>query len=180
MKDKTVDLAVVYLNKDLFFYCNACGDINVPGKDPMYCGQPDELPTTARELYEKYWSELARLPMYVVKYHELYGIAVGVLFDYSYLDDLRADKGTPTDRELFFLAVHETARKYRNALPYETLLGRDTDPDGHEILFFVPDFMCGTVTDFANFIGDHIYTDFETKYCELCLAAGYTIPEKED
>lgn len=164
MKDNTKSLNEVYENEELFYYCNACGDINIPGTDPWSRHDVDELPLSARELYENYWMEGAGLCMYVVEYKFEVGfekaMAVTALFDYGYREDLLAEGISLTDEE-FFAAVKNTAIMYRNAFRYETLVGKDTDPDGHEIVFIVPASACDTVRDFTGFVSDRIYKDFE-------------------
>lgn len=160
MLDKTKSLNEVYKNEELFYYCNACGDINIPGKDTFWDSTVDELPRSARELYENYWMEGAGLCMYVVEYKCETAMAVTALFDYGYREDLTGDGIDVTDAE-FFEAVKATAIRYRNAMQYETLVGKDTDPDGHEIVFILPYSVCENAPDIAAFIGDHIYKDFE-------------------
>lgn len=160
MIDRTKSLNEVYQNEELFYYCNACGDINIPGTDPWGFHDVDELPRSARELYENYWMEGAGLCMYVVEYKCEKAMAVTALFDYGYREDLLAEGISLTDEE-FFAAMKNVAIMYRNAFRYETLVGKDTDPDGHEIVFIVPASACDTVRDFTGFVGDRIYKDFE-------------------
>lgn len=167
MTDNTKSLNEVYKNEELFYYCNACGDINIPGTDPYGFHDVDELPRSARELYENYWMEGAGLCMYVVEYKCEKAMAVTALFDCGYREDLLADGISLTDEE-FFSAVKNVAIMYRNVFRYETLVGEDTDPDGHEIVFIVPASACDTVRDFTAFVGDRIYKDFETECRIIC------------
>lgn len=37
MKKSVGNLQHLYDTNQIFYHCNACGDINVPGKPPMYC-----------------------------------------------------------------------------------------------------------------------------------------------
>ena len=164
IEDKTVSLNEIYAADELFYYCNACGDINIPGEeDPakMYAHKPEELPMTALNLYENYWQEGAGLPMYVVEYKGQIGMAVTALFDRSYHDDLFKEKGIGVTKSEFFAAMKRVAKMYRNAFRYETMVGVDTDPDGHEIVFFIPEHLASNAAGFASFVGDHIYKDFE-------------------
>ena len=165
MKDTTISLNKVYEKGDLIYYCNACGDIidpaQAPGDGPWEVGSPEKLPRSARELYENYWAEGAGLPMYVVEYKCEKAMAVTALFDYGYRDDMLDEKGIAVTNNEFFDAVKRVAIMYSNAFRHETLVGRDTDPDGHEIVFIIPYDLCDTAQDFAAFVGDHIYTDFE-------------------
>lgn len=164
IEDKTVSLNEIYAADELFYYCNACGDINIPGEEDsakIFAHTPEELPMVARNLYENYWQEGAGLPMYVVEYKGQIGMAVTALFDQSYQRDLFTEKGIGVTRSEFFTAMKRVAKMYRNAFRYETMVGVDTDPDGHEIVFFIPEHLASKAEGFASFLGDHIYKDFE-------------------
>ena len=163
MVDKTKSLNEVYEKGELEYLCNAAGDINVPGKE-WWSGKPEELSRSARELYENYWSEGAGLPMYVVEYKCETAMAITALFDESYKDDLLTEKGIAVTTSEFWEAVKRVAIVYRLAFQYETLVGKDTDPIGHEIVFIIPYKDCENAPDIAEFIGGHIYDDFE-KVC---------------
>lgn len=164
-KDKTVSLNEVYKKGDLVYYCNACGDIidpaQAPGAGPWEVGDPAKLPRSARELYENCWGEGCGLPMYVVEYKAETAMAITALFDESYKDDLLTEKGIAVTTSEFWEAVKRVAKMYSLALQYETLVGKNTDPIGHEIVFIIPYKTCENAADIAAFIGDHIYTDFE-------------------
>lgn len=161
MQDKTKSLNEVYEKDELVYFCNACGDINIPGKEGWWNGKPEELPRTARELYENCWGEGCGLPMYVVEYKAETAMAISALFDEDYKDDLLAEKGIAVTTSEFWEAVRRVAIMYRLAFRYETLVGRDTDPIGHEIVFIIPYKDCEDAADIAAFLGDHIYNDFE-------------------
>lgn len=156
----------VYENNELLYYCNAAGDIHIPGADPWAIHQPDELPLPALELYENFWTEGAGLTMYVVKYKDVTTIAVCALFDYSYMDDLDEQHRWGQDKDAFWQAVKHTAKQadMLTDFPMVTLVGEDTDPDGHEILFILPPDKCAEAADFAETFGDYIYDAFEVEY----------------
>lgn len=160
-KSEPSSLNKVYENNELVYYCNACGEINIPETDPLSIHNPDELPLPALNLYENYWREGAGLTMYVVKYKGQFALAVAALFDDGYRDDLLTENGIAVTDTEFFDAVMRVAKMYKMAFRFETLVGQDTDPDGHEIVFIIPYDMCDGAQDIAAFVGDHIYTDFE-------------------
>ena len=75
-------------NNELFYYCNTCGDINIPNTNPLSWHNIDELPLKERNLYENYWYEGAGCHMHVVNYKDNPAMALGFLFDKSYLSDI--------------------------------------------------------------------------------------------
>lgn len=163
-KELSKSLNDVYERGELFFYCNAAGEIGIPGTDPWSRHEPDDLPHSAWELYMNYWTEDSGLMMYVVEYKCEKCMALNVLFDRGYMDDLRVEYDIDVDEDLFWEAVQNIADTYCAATNCETLVGKDTDPDGHEILFIVPASRCSTIRELAGFVTEHIYGDFEQRY----------------
>ena len=78
---KIGSLNALYQENRIFYHCNACGDINVPGKPALYCGTVDDLPASVRELYENVWSEVDGWPEYVVTMDGKPCMAFSILVD---------------------------------------------------------------------------------------------------
>ena len=59
--DKTtvLDLKDVYedRNQIFWYWCNACGDINIPGMDTLKHGEVEYMPAEDRPLFLNFWSE---------------------------------------------------------------------------------------------------------------------------
>ena len=45
------NLNEIYKNDELFYYCNSCGEINIPNTDVFSYHDVDELPIKERNLY---------------------------------------------------------------------------------------------------------------------------------
>lgn len=171
----------VYENDELFYYCNACGDLNLPGTDPWSIHDPEELPPPARDLYNNYWTEGAGLTMYVVKYKDVTTIAVNALFDRGYMDDLEYKHGWEKDEDAFLEAVKSTAimADIYTGFPLTILVGLETDPDGHEILFILPPDKCDKAADFAAEFGEWVYDTFELEYHSVLFWNKMRTPKSE-
>ena len=113
MVDKTKSLNKVYEKDELTYFCNACGDINIPGKEGWWNGKPEELPRTARELYENCWGEGCGLPMYVVEYKCETAMAITALFDESYKDDLLTEKNCLNPSKPEYFRLHRNRENMR-------------------------------------------------------------------
>ena len=85
---KIGSLNALYQENRIFYHCNACGDINVPGKPALYCGTVDDLPASVRELYENVWSEADGWPEYVVTMDGKPCMAFSILVDKGYIREL--------------------------------------------------------------------------------------------
>lgn len=155
----------VYENDELYYWCNTCGDINIPNMPLLYCGEIDELPMKQRNLYENYWYEGAGCNMYVVDYKGKPAMALGFLFDYSYLSDLLNNNDVSNeDMEVFYNAICDCGmmlEKNEHALDYEVLIGKDTDPDGHELLFVVPYEKRSKIEELAEYLNGVVYSTVE-------------------
>lgn len=130
----------IYGKELLWYWCNATGDINIPGFPISSLPSADLLPAPARELYEKVWSESSYCNQYVVTFKGQFGLLLGWLFDYSWL----RDKGVLTDENKdeiipkFHKAVYDVAEQLGDQHKHwPVLYGEDTDPDGDEILMFI-------------------------------------------
>lgn len=155
----------VYENKELFYCCNCCGDINMPHSHPLSYHDSDELPIKERNLYENYWCEGMGCHMYVVNYKGNPAMALGYLFDESYLCDLlNKDEASKEDMEMFYGAVSDYARMLENKSEVsfcEILIGKDTDPIGHELIVIVPYEKRSKINEIANYLDGVVYNTVE-------------------
>lgn len=155
------NLNEVYKQKQLFYYCNTCGDINIPNTDPLSIHQSDELPLREQNLYENYWGEGFGCHMYVVKYRNNTGMILGFLFDESYLCDL-LNKNEVSDEDMsrFYTAISDYANLLEQSNKIagcEVLIGNNTDPDGHELLVFVPYEKRNEIKEIAALLDNEVY-----------------------
>lgn len=127
------------------YYTNAPGEINIPGAPALYCGRVDELPLPAQPLYETYQTEGVAAPVYVMNVRGEYGMGICFLLPLSSsllegLDSIGEDE----KYEALELAAADLAAWIAS---FETpgvtvFLGRNTDPEGSEVLVFIPGSRC--------------------------------------
>ena len=137
----------IYEHNQLHYWCNAVGEIN-PKEAPFRVGDKEDLPDLARELYEAYWNEGSGCNMYVAEYTNLTGMILCILCDYSWASDMlnkKEDEIDSHEKHALYRAAKahgETVEAWiSDAFPgigIEVWLGEDTDPDGHELLVFIP------------------------------------------
>lgn len=151
----------VYENDEMFYYCNSCGEISIPGTNPLSYHLPSELPTIAYELYQKYWNDNNVGRMYVVEYKNKFAIAINYIFDEEYLAEiLDTDKATSGDMVVYYNAILEYARKleWKPAIGNcEVLVGYDTDPDGHELIVIIPYDEKDNIETIIDYLDDYAY-----------------------
>lgn len=148
----------------IWYWCNACGDINVPGALPMTIGHPDDMPPTARRLYEKYWSEAGWPTRYVGNCEGQYGLFLCYLFDYEMcVGTVFEDIDRMADA--FFEEVVMGVAKMLSRKPLfgangdlsdcTIYVGNGTDPLGHELCIFIPEDKC----EYADLLDRKIESD---------------------
>lgn len=134
-----INLNEVYREELMYYWCNRSGEINMPGYRRFTLSSADMLPPVAKYVYDNFCLGECYAGEYVVTYNGETGLALGWLFDYSWLEDLGV---LPADNEVevkdaFHKAVRDAADVLTIACSYPVLYGMDTDPDGDEILVFL-------------------------------------------
>lgn len=149
MSQKIKSLNEVYKSPEeiMWYCCNATGDINLPGTPPMTSGKLEDLPDEARLLYENLWSEgVLWHNLYVMQYNNQFGMALGALFDDDYIRNLANDNGgeklnIDVLRRCRAHAANRAAEWLAEGLSHKNAVvffGLKTDPDGDEIVIFIP------------------------------------------
>lgn len=151
------EMGSINISKDVFFrdsdpkwidtansaisYCNGINEDNVPGRYHSYVGEEEEMPSPARALYNKYFEPRWPYRTYVVSIGRTYGMAYTMLFHYDWL----RDEGLDVDEDERVLdALHEAvwaqAEQMQKAseIDLQLYVGSGTDPDGDELMLFVP------------------------------------------
>lgn len=135
----------LYDEERIHYWCTATGDINVIGSAPLSCGQPEDMPPAIRRLYETLWKEGAGFSMYVVEIDGAPGMVFNMLLDDSYMQDIISKKELPAMPEDYINRMRTEGGKKAAELLLNTLsgasvyYGEQTDPDGDEVLVFIPD-----------------------------------------
>ena len=109
------------------YWCNSLGEINPPD-DPQRRGTPADLPDAARIIYQNlYEDDRCGVRNYVVTVEHKTGVALCWLIDED-------------DQKIPFADVRRAAAVLESIVPYGTVyVGENTEPEGHEILLFIPD-----------------------------------------
>ena len=160
----------LYQDERIFYHCNACGDINVPGKPELYCGTTDEIPAGARELYETVWNETAGWPEYVVTLDGKACMAFSIVVDNSYIQQLTGY--CTAGKERIDAAAIEvcktTAQSLLEKLPCgQVFYGEDTDPSGDEVVVCVDsDMVKKHWQEILKIAEDNFYPEFERRLAQ--------------
>lgn len=187
------NLEEVNKSNTLYYWCNACGDINVLTAVAIRLGTEDDLPRPILRLYNEYWGEGRGVNEYCVSFNGEYGLMLGMLFDYSWLNDLGLDSEADDVKAALHSAVRARADRLEaeykeQGKEYQFFYGQDTDPDGDEILIFIPAeelFETGHAEHWINQkdslvkLSDGIYSDVE-KEIKRILNIPESLPEGED
>ena len=144
----------------MHYWCNAAGEINLPGDGilwprnagSMICHSEEDLPPKAKELYECFWSDGWAAKEYVVQFSGRTGFAFNFLFDEEWMNNLKIP--APLFRKIASYVISE---KLNNPL-FENcavLYGEETDPDGDELLIVVPYESYALIPDMRIFFDEH-------------------------
>lgn len=160
-----LSLNEIYKNNNLFYYCNACGDISIPDTDPWSIHESAELPLRERNLYENYWMEGVGCNMYVVRFYNQTAMALTFLFDDGYCSDiLGMDCAQTEDMDRFYNAMCDYAKMLKSDAKLkgcDILVGNNTDPCGHELVIIVPYELRGRIKQLAEYLDQHVYSSVE-------------------
>ncbi len=144
--ENIIPLGFAYDGREIFYWCNSAGDLFVPGPDGKTkdAHDPDELPLKIRNLYDNYWSEDAGCCMQAASYKERPGMVLNYLFDEGWCDELLGHEHTDEDVERLYDAVKDVASIVERdhismfCKSCTVFCGYKSDPDGHEIVVFIP------------------------------------------
>lgn len=139
----------IYNKNQLFYWHNACGEINMPGDgDGYFHHDLEELPLKCRQFYNQFFSEDNDCYCYVVNCEGKTGLLLVALYDEPYCcSEVCGFRTMPaTNRVADIMALEYLTLKNR-VNQMETLevfsgctilLGEYTDPVGHELALFIP------------------------------------------
>ena len=153
-KKAALSLNELYKNDLMWYWCNETGDINVPGAALAHYGTTDDMPPAIQELFTEFWDKNSGVLKYVAVVNGVPGIALGLRFDRDYYKELAADYVIASDipNETLYkkgtTAVIAVAADIANLIPFgDVYFGEGTDPDGDEIVVFVPGTECREYLD---------------------------------
>lgn len=145
-----VDLSKLYednSNDTMFYWCNACGDVNLPSDVGIVLHTEDELPPKIKRIYDSLECECNETNEYAVTICNKSGILLVALYPYQFVADIlkideRSQKAQDATEQLSL-----DLKSFGNSLAAElkkidpnceVILGIHTDPEGPELGVFVP------------------------------------------
>lgn len=145
-----VDLSKLYednSNDTMFYWCNACGDVNLPSDVGIVLHTEDELSPKIKRIYDSLECECNETNEYAVTICNKSGILLVALYPYQFVADIlkideRSQKAQDATEQLSL-----DLKSFGNSLAAElkkidpnceVILGIHTDPEGPELGVFVP------------------------------------------
>lgn len=169
-------LLTAYESRALYYWCNSAGDIRMPGDgERSILHRPEELPDAYRQLYDRYQTETGEGHRHVVEYAGRPGMLLAALYDKSYFRDVCQEQAGIADQEFTpslddflmdvayrrLLITVEAMEKDEELAGCTVLVGKNTDPDGHEVCLFIPTEKAGSIDDIEKAFYRHLYTKRE-------------------
>ena len=140
-------LALIY--DTMFYWCNSCGEVNLPGDVGIVLHTEDELPPKIKSIFEHLECERNETNEYAASICNKSGILLMALYPYQFVADvLKIDEQSQKAQDATEqLAVNLKAfssdllTKFKKIDPNcEVVLGIHTDPEGPELGVFIPFF----------------------------------------
>lgn len=179
-------LKALYGRNRILYWCNACGDVNLPGEPEspapgILLHSKDMLPKRILTLYEKFWSDDFGANLYVVTIDGIDGMAAAYLLDRSWVADIldEADYTGRLSKEKAWETFTTCAKDYASKLATKTaegkelehasiLFGDDTEPDGHEIMIFIPADHCEEqLENIIKATAESLYHEIESDFISM-------------
>lgn len=154
-KTNVIDLSKLYdedNNDTMFYWCNSCGEVNLPGDIGIVLHTEDELPLRIKSIFEHLECERNETNEYAVTICNKSGILLMALYPCQFVADvLKIDEESQKAldaTEQFALNLkgfgNRLAVELKEIDPNcEVILGIHTDPEGPEFGVFVPFFEDG-------------------------------------
>lgn len=151
-KTNVIDLSKLYdedNNDTMFYWCNSCGEVNLPGDVGIVLHTEDELPPKIKSIFEHLECEHNETNEYAASICNKSGILLMALYPYQFVADvLKIDEQSQKAQDATEqLAVNLKAfssdllTKFKKIDPNcEVVLGIHTDPEGPELGVFIPFF----------------------------------------
>lgn len=154
-KTNVIDLSKLYAednNDTMFYWCNSCGEVNLPGDVGIVLHTEDELPPKIKSIFEYLECERNETNEYAVTVCNKSGILLMALYPCRFVADvLKIDEESEKAldaTEQFALNLKGFGNRLTAELKEidpncEVILGIHTDPEGPEFGVFVPFFEDG-------------------------------------
>lgn len=143
-------------NKEIHFWCNGAGDIEVKDFDLSNC--IENMPPKYRNLYLNYWREDTGCYMCVSEWNDEPYMVLEILIDYEYKSNLEMEISKDISENRYWLAVQDTAqclaKGYKQLEGLIIAAGKDTDEEGHHIVVLIPYDRRDEIESIAEFVNN--------------------------
>lgn len=167
MTNKIISLNDVYKNDELFYWTNCLGEVNMPGdgKNSMHIHSPEELPNVAKKVYDLIELDHG-FTCHVVSFRGKIGFLIDVIMDESWIQDTLDKDDVEAESKALLKHIPDVVERITDTLEdifdvpqntYSVFLGEDTDPDGHELMFFVEESYVSTYKKLLKYLDGRIY-----------------------
>lgn len=150
-ESNVIDMSKLYKDGEdvMFYWCNACGEVNLPGDIGIVLHKEDELPLHIQSIYANLECECNETNEYAANICNKSGILLMALYPYQFVADvLKIDERSQKAQdatEQFALNLkafsNDLLAEFKKIDPNcEVVLGIHTDPEGPELGVFIPFF----------------------------------------
>ena len=150
-ESNVIDMSKLYKDGEdvMFYWCNACGEVNLPGDIGIVLHEKDELPLHIQSIYANLECECNETNEYAASICNRSGILLMALYPYQFVADvLKIDEQSQKAQdatEQFALNLkafsNNLLAEFKKVDPNcEVVLGIHTDPEGPELGVFIPFF----------------------------------------
>lgn len=126
------------------FWCSSTGEMSEPS-----------MPEEATDLFNHYWTDRYSCSMRVADFEGVTGMAMAYLYDRDYCARMHnKSEATENDMREFYEDICKTAAimaQEKELHGCSIYVGENTDPDGHEMVVFVPYEKREHIIDIADF-----------------------------
>ena len=149
-KTNVIDLSKLYAednNDTMFYWCNSCGEVNLPGDVGIVLHTEDELPPKIKSIFEHLECERNETNEYAVTVCNKSGILLMALYPCRFVADVlkideESEKALDATKQ-FALNLKGFGNRLTAELKEidpncEVILGIHTDPEGPEFGVFLP------------------------------------------
>ena len=150
-ESNVIDMSKLYKDGEdvMFYWCNACGEVNLPGDIGIVLHKEDELPLHIQSIYANLECERNETNEYAASICNKSGILLLALYPYQFVADvLKIDEQSQKAQdatEQFALNLkafsNDLLAEFKKVDPNcEVVLGIHTDPEGPELGVYIPFF----------------------------------------
>lgn len=135
------------------------------GKNTMRIHSPEELPSVAKKVFDLIELE-HDFPCHVVSFRGKIGFLIDVIMDEGWIQETLDKDDVEAESKALLKRIPDIVERIADTLEdifevpqntYSVLLGENTDPDGHELMFFAEETYVSTYKKLLHYLDGRIY-----------------------